>query len=223
MLQHLSVVLRPLLYRVVVLRDPRHRKDRVAQFFKCFLFREIREYHLCPLNRGYAYDAPLAFVVHGIAHQVFHLCIVGDVCRVHLLAVHVRKSAGPVGSDGDVARSSVLLVFHPVILPLRDLGERLHCLVVIGHLRDLGIPPFHRNILGSCLVCLFDHLPDEIRVIDGSPHYHGLILLHVDAFSDHEPGQLVIHLLRYHFYTSSVSFLSVSGYQTFFTICLCCP
>ena len=222
-LQHLRVVLRPLLYGIVVLRDSGHRKDRIAQPLKCFLLREIREHHLCPLDGRHSYDAPLPLVVHGVAHQVGHLCVVGDVGGVHLLSVHVRQSARFVGCDGDVAGSAVLLVFHSVVLPLRDLGEALHRLVVIGHFGDLGISPFHRDISRSRFVCLPDDLPDEIRVIDGSPHYDGLILLHVDAFSYHKPGQLVIHLLRYHFYASSLLFSFVCGYQMFLTICLCCP
>ena len=120
--------------RVVVFRDPGHRKERVAQLFKSFLFAQVGKNDFGPFHGGHADHAPLPYVVHRVGDQVRHLCVVSHVRGLDLLTVHIRHNTRLVRQDRDIAGPVVMLLFGPVIFPLGHIGQHLFGLILISHL-----------------------------------------------------------------------------------------
>ena len=188
MFDQLFVVQLPLGDGIVVFRDPRHGEDRIPELLKGLFFGKFREHCFGPVHRRHADHAPLAFVVHGVADQVGHLGIISPVRGFDLLAVCTGHDAGLVGEDRYVAGSAVVLVLGLVVLPLRDLREHFHGLILIRHQRQVVVMPLDADIFCAGFVRAFrDHFHKSgvlhVRVYDDR-----LVLLHVCAFSHHKFG-----------------------------------
>ena len=119
--QHLPVMVFPFLDRIVVFAHSGDCKDRVAEFFKGFLFGKIGEHHFRPFHGRNAEDAPLSDIVHRIGHQISHLGIISHVGDIDLFTVHIGHRSRFLGSDRNITGTFVLMILRLVVLPLRDL------------------------------------------------------------------------------------------------------
>ena len=147
------------------------------------------EYLLCPGRTGDGGNAPLLLIfpaVHiGLQNGIRHSSGLG-----HFLHVDSLHPVGIFGNQMDASRDGFAVVFLAGFFPLLDGAQILYRTIAVVDFVQGLIVPLDGNLGGLCLVGLFHHHLNELRLIQVCINDDSLPLLHVGAAADDQIGIL---------------------------------